>query len=263
MADWPSFAVVPAFSCARLPGSLADEDAALVEPTEVAVRAVRKSDLRPGGTVACVGGGTVGLLTLQVARAAGAASACLIEPRASRRELELRLRATAAFDPAQPDWQADLRDACSGVGPDVMFECAGVSESADLAVRIPRKGGRIVLMGIHPERVPLSTLDIVVGEKQLVGSVQHHFDDDLPVAVQRGSRSRVHSEPMCCSRADTLDWPSHPGKSRPACKHCLAVRHGLCNHSLWCGLQTVGQVSRPPVLTPPRRCSPLLAKSWG
>src|ERR687885_274491 len=66
------YAVVPAFSCARLPESLSDEEGALVEPTEVAVRAVRKSELRLGETVAVVGGGTIGLLTAQVARAAGA-----------------------------------------------------------------------------------------------------------------------------------------------------------------------------------------------
>src|SRR5205807_728917 len=81
------YAVVPAFACARLPDALPDEAGALVEPTEVAVRAVRKSDLRLGETVAIVGGGTVGLLMLQVARAAGAGSAYLIEPRATRREL--------------------------------------------------------------------------------------------------------------------------------------------------------------------------------
>lgn len=194
------YAVVPAFSCARLPESLADDEAALVEPTEVAVRAVRKSDLLLGESVAAVGGGAVGLLTLQVARAAGAGSAYLIEPRASRRELALTLGATAAFDPTQPDWQQDLRAACNGVGPDVVFECAGASESADLAVRIARKGGRIVLLGIHAERVLLSTLDIVLGEKRLVGSVQHHYDEDLPVAVQLLAEGKVQVRQLITGR---------------------------------------------------------------
>jgi (R,R)-butanediol dehydrogenase / meso-butanediol dehydrogenase / diacetyl reductase len=185
------YVLVPASSCARLPGSVSDEEGALVEPTEVAVRAVRKGDVRLGETVAVVGGGTVGLLVLQVARAAGASAAYLIEPRDGRRQLGLSLGATAAFDPAQPDWQFELREACAGVGPDVVFECAGVSESADLAVRTARKGGRIVLVGIHAERVPISTLDVIVGEKRLVGSVQHHFDEDLPAAVQLLAEGKV------------------------------------------------------------------------
>lgn len=43
-------------ACQRLPDSLPEHQAALVEPTEVAVRAVRKSDLRLAETVAVVGG---------------------------------------------------------------------------------------------------------------------------------------------------------------------------------------------------------------
>lgn len=194
------YALVPAFSCARLPESLSDEDGALVEPTEVAVRAVRKSDLRLGETVAVVGGGTVGLLTLQVSCAAGAGAVYLIEPRPARRELGLTLGATAAFDPSQHDWQQDLREACAGGGPDVVFECAGASESADLAVRVARKGGLIVLIGIHAARVPLSTLEVVVGEKRLIGSVQHHFDEDLPVAVQLLAEGKVQVRPLITGR---------------------------------------------------------------
>jgi len=194
------YAVVPAFSCARLPASLSDEEGALVEPTEVAVRAVRKSELRLGDTVAILGGGTIGLLTMQVARAAGASATYLIEPRSNRRELGLQLGAAAAFSPDQPDWQKQLRDACAGVGPDIVFECAGVREGADLAVHTARKGGRIVLVGIHPERVPLSTLEIIVGEKRLIGSVQHHFDEDLPVAVQLLAEGKVQASPLISGR---------------------------------------------------------------
>jgi (R,R)-butanediol dehydrogenase / meso-butanediol dehydrogenase / diacetyl reductase len=194
------YAVVPATTCVRLPDSLSDEEGALIEPTEVAVRAVRKSDLRLGDTVAVVGGGTIGLLVLQVARAAGASAVYLIEPRAARRELGLSLGATAAFSPDQADCYQEVLTACSGVGPDVVFECAGVTESADLAVRVARKGGRIVLIGIHPERVPLSTLDVILGEKRLVGSVQHHYDEDLPAAVQLLAERKVRVGPLISSR---------------------------------------------------------------
>jgi (R,R)-butanediol dehydrogenase/meso-butanediol dehydrogenase/diacetyl reductase len=194
------YAVVPAFSAARLPDSLSDEEGALVEPTEVAVRAVRKSELRLGERVAVVGGGTIGLLTLQVARAAGAGAVHLIEPQERRRGLGVALGAAGAFDPGVNDWQAELREVCDGVGPDVVFECAGVSESADLAIHTARKGGRIVLVGIHAERVPITTLEIIVGEKRLVGSVQHHYDEDLPVAVQLLAEGKVQVRPLITAR---------------------------------------------------------------
>jgi len=199
------YVAVPAFSCVRLPDTLSDEDGALVEPTEVAVRAVRKSELRIGERVAVVGGGAVGLLTMQVARAGGAADVYLVEPRPARRRLAESLGATATFDPVAGDWDAALRAACSDVGPDVVFECAGGLETADAAVRLARKGGRIVLVGIHGDRVPLSTLDIVVGEKRLVGSVQHHYDEDLPAAVRLLADGRVRAAPLVTARIPLAD----------------------------------------------------------
>jgi (R,R)-butanediol dehydrogenase/meso-butanediol dehydrogenase/diacetyl reductase len=108
------FAVVPAATITRLPDSLSDEEGALVEPTEVAVHAIRKSELQLGETVAIVGGGTIGLLVTQVARAAGASAVYLLEPNAARRALALELGATASFDPARADATATLRDLCGG-----------------------------------------------------------------------------------------------------------------------------------------------------
>lgn len=194
------YAVVSAATSVRLPDRLSDEEGALVEPTEVAVRAVRKSDLRLGDMVAVIGGGTIGQLVAQVARAAGAGSVYVVEPRPVRRQLALDLGAEGAFDPAEPAWSSALRDACRGVGPDVVFECAGAPETADLAIHTARKGGRIVLVGIRGERVPLSTLEIVIGEKHIVGSVQHHYDEDLPQAVRLLAEGRVQARPLISAR---------------------------------------------------------------
>ena len=194
------FAVVPAATSVRLPDSLSDEEGALVEPTEVAVRAIRKSELRLGETVAVVGGGTIGLLVAQVTRAAGASAVYVLEPHAWRRKLAVELGATASFDPAQDGATAAVWDVCGGVGPDVVFECAGAPDTADLAVHLARKGGRIVLLGIRGERVPISTLEIVVGEKHLVGSVQHHYDEDLPQAVRLLAEGRVQVRPLITGR---------------------------------------------------------------
>jgi len=194
------YAVVPAATSVRLPDRLSDEEGALVEPTEVAVRAVRKSELRLGETVAVIGGGTIGQLVAQVARAAGASAVYVVEPRAVRRQLALDLGAAEVWDPADSNWSDSLRDRCQGVGPDVVFECAGARDTADLAVHAARKGGRIVLVGIRGERVLLSTLEVVVGEKHIVGSVQHHYDDDLPHAVRLLAEGHVQARPLISAR---------------------------------------------------------------
>ncbi len=194
------YVAVPAFSCVQLPEAIPDELSALVEPTEVAVRAVRKANPRLGESVAVVGGGPVGQLVLQAARAAGAGQVYLIEPRAARRELALRLGATAAIDPAQPTWLEELRDTLHGVGPDIVFECAGAAGTAELAIKTARKGGRIVLVGIYPGQVPITTLEIIVGEKQILGTVQHHYDEDLPAAVELIASGRIEVTPLVTAR---------------------------------------------------------------
>lgn len=194
------YALVPAAHCARLPDTLSDEEGALVEPTEVAVRAVRKAAIALGARVAVLGGGTVGLLALQAARAAGAGEVYLLEPRPERRALGLELGATAALDPTDPDWLEALRERCGGLGPDAVLECAGAPTSADLAIRAARKGGRVVLVGITPDPVPISTLEILVGEKQVVGSIQHHYDEDLPAAIQLLADGRIRAAPLISAR---------------------------------------------------------------
>lgn len=188
--------VVPEASCLPLPDGLALRDAALVEPTEVAVRAVAKADIREGQTVAVVGGGTVGLLVLQVACAAGARGAYVSEPLAERRALASRLGATACVDPGEPDWAQPIIDGCDGVGPHVVFECAGAPGTLDVAVRLARKGGRVVLVALYPEPVRLDALDLIVGEKQLFGTVQHQRDTDLRRAVDLLAHGVVNVRPL-------------------------------------------------------------------
>lgn len=194
------YVTVPAFACISLPDSLSDEEGALVEPTEVAVRAVNKAPPRLGDAVAVLGGGAIGLLTLQVARAAGAGQVFLVEPRPSRRALGLELGATAAFDPADPDWIEALRGRCAGLGPPVVLECAGTRDGANLAIRAARKGGRVVLVGITAGLVPIDTLDILVGEKTVIGTIQHHYDEDLPAAVRLLADGRVRALPLVTAR---------------------------------------------------------------
>lgn len=194
------FVAVPAASCVRLPESLADDEAALVEPTEVAVRAVRSSGLRLGERAAVIGGGAIGLLVLQTAHAAGAREVYVVEPGAGRRELARALGADAAIDPADPAWQEELMDRCGGLGPEIVLECAGVPGAADAAVAIARKGGRIVLVGIIKEPVPMRLLEIVVGEKHVLGSVQHDSDRDLPAAVHLLATGQVRGRPLVTAR---------------------------------------------------------------
>jgi (R,R)-butanediol dehydrogenase/meso-butanediol dehydrogenase/diacetyl reductase len=191
---------VPARMCVRLPDAIADDEAALIETTEVAVRAVRKAGIRLGDSVAIVGDGAVGLITLQVARAAGATTAILLGHRAARLELGRQLGADAAIDTRDPGWLGEARRLTGGLGTDVAIECGGRAEAIADSIATTRKGGTIVLLAVIGVPIPVNTWPIVEGERTVVGSVQHHFDEDLPTAVSLMASGAVNVRPLISRR---------------------------------------------------------------
>jgi L-iditol 2-dehydrogenase len=138
---WPSDLLHP------LPGTLTDADGAMLEPLGVAVHAAGLGHLRLGGSAAVAGCGPVGLLLIQVLRAAGAAWVAAFDPLPHRREAASRLGADLVAAPEQAGIQADLH-AVTGGGVDAAFEMAGTDGGVQLAITAARPGGRVVLGGI-------------------------------------------------------------------------------------------------------------------
>jgi len=209
------FVRVPARMCVRLPDGIADDEAALIETTEVAVRAIRKAGVQDGDSVAIVGDGAVGLITLQVARAAGAAATILLGHRAPRLAVGRRLGATAAIDTRRPGWLDEVRTLSDGLGVDVAIECGGRADAIADSIAATRKGGTIVLLAVIGTPIPFDTWPIVEGERTIVGSVQHHFDEDLPAAVDLLATGRVDVRPII-SRRIPLERVVEDGFAAPA-----------------------------------------------
>lgn len=194
------YAKVPAAICRALPDAIGDEEAALIETTEVAVRAVHHGAVRLGDSVVVVGDGAVGLITAQVARAAGASSVILLGHHAARLEVGRRLGVDAALDSRQTSWRDAVADLTGGLGADVAIECGGGAAAIDDAIGATRKGGRVVLLAVIGTPVPIDTWAIVAGERTVIGSVQHHFDDDLPIAIDLIASRRVDVQPLITRR---------------------------------------------------------------
>ena len=180
----------PARMCLPVPDTVADDEAALAEPLAVAVRALRRGGLRPGERVAVVGAGAVGLLVVQAAAAFGADSVTVAEPLPERRALAMRLGADRAVPP----------DEAVALEADVAVECAGSPGAVQTAVRALRSGGRAVLLGIVTEAAPIAPMDLVRGEKSLIGSLSHVWDEDFQVALRLLGRGAVQAAPLITDR---------------------------------------------------------------
>jgi len=130
-----------------VPDGCSDEAAILLAdnlPTGWA--AVERSGLRPGETVAIVGGGAIGQLASLCVQAAGAGVVVVVEPDAQRRDVATAHGALSAT-PAQA--QDLIRSITSGDGADVVFEAAGRDATLSLAFELVRRRGRIVVVGAH------------------------------------------------------------------------------------------------------------------
>lgn len=173
----------------EVPDTLTDADAAMLEPLGVAIHAMDLARQRVGSTVAVVGCGPIGLMVVQLARAAGARQVVAVEPLPHRRDAALRLGADVALDPAEVDDET-LREATLGHGADVVFEVAGTDSGVDLALLAARPAARVLLVGI-PDRDTTTFTASLARRKGLTLVMVRRMKDPYPRAIALVEQGRV------------------------------------------------------------------------
>ncbi len=149
--------LLPADRLIALPDEITDLQAALIEPLSTPVHAtwLAGPDLT-GKTVAILGAGTIGLLTLAAARRRGAGRIAVSDTLSYKRDLALQLGADSVHDAASPSMVGDIREDL-GTSADVVFDCVAVQRTVDQAIGLALKGGTVVIVGVPvgPVTVPL------------------------------------------------------------------------------------------------------------
>ena len=130
------------------PATLSFDAAALTEPLSGAWKGViQYSQMQVGDDVVIIGVGSIGLMCLMVARAAGAARLIAIDTSAHARRMALELGATHVIDPRHEDVKARVYEIIPQ-GPDLIVEAAGPIEAVRLMVDLRRRGTRWNVFGI-------------------------------------------------------------------------------------------------------------------
>lgn len=139
-----------------IPDGLSWEQAAFIEPLGTPVHAVGLAGGVRGKAVAILGAGTIGILTLLVARAYGARRVVMTARSAASRERAVDFGADAAVDASSPSCADEVR-AELGESADVVFDCVAEQSTTDQALAMAMKGGTVVVVGVPPAdvRVPL------------------------------------------------------------------------------------------------------------
>jgi L-iditol 2-dehydrogenase len=140
----------------RLPESMSYEEGSQVEPTACCIRALSKSGVKAGNSVAIFGVGPVGLTHLQLTKLYGAAPIIAIDILENRRELAAGLGADRTLNPVTDDVPKAVSSMTQGLGVDYAIVATGNLKATEQAFSCIRKGGKVVLFGAPARGAQLS-----------------------------------------------------------------------------------------------------------
>ncbi|MGQ9631367.1 MAG: zinc-dependent alcohol dehydrogenase [bacterium] len=162
---------MPSSSIFKFEGIPFDE-AALIEPTGIALWATRRAGISPNSNVGILGDGAVGLLALQSARTHGARRVLLSGIDAVKLKVAGELGADATVNVRDEDISKAAGDLTDGRMMDVVVEATGDPKAIEDALKIIRPGGRIVLLGkFAGGQAHVDWDKVVIQEIEVVGSL--------------------------------------------------------------------------------------------
>ncbi len=167
------YVIVPAQNIHQLPENVDFQAGALTEPLACVVHGVLNADtVTPGDVAVIAGPGAIGLLTLQVVKAAGATTIMLGTDVDGRRlELARELGADHIVNVQQEspaDLIADLTQ--EGLGADVVYECSGAGPAAQQLLTLVRRRGRYVQVGLFGHSISWDLDQVCYKELVVTGS---------------------------------------------------------------------------------------------
>jgi L-iditol 2-dehydrogenase len=160
----------------KLPDNMGYEHGAMIEPLAVAVHAVRRFGDVTGKKALVLGGGPIGNLVAQTAKAMGAADVLLSELSAYRLDTASR----CGIETVNPSHEDLLARIVATFGPeraDVIFECVGINATMKQAIDYARKGSDIVVVGVFADLGTINMGFVQDHELRLIGSAMYRVED--------------------------------------------------------------------------------------
>jgi L-iditol 2-dehydrogenase len=167
----------------EIPDSISDHAGALMEPLSVGIAAAQKGGITVGDTVLIAGGGPIGIIAGQVARAFGAAEVVIADINPARRELVARY-GLRAVDPAT--------ESTESLGAHVFIDASGATPAILNGIRSTRSGGTVVLVGSADE-IPLSVPEVAMRELNVTGTFRYTGTWPIARALLESGRVELDS----------------------------------------------------------------------
>ncbi|MDR1431977.1 MAG: NAD(P)-dependent alcohol dehydrogenase [Propionibacteriaceae bacterium] len=176
-----------------VPDSLSFEAAALCEPLSVGIWSNLKAGTQPGSRLLIAGGGPIGIIIAQTAKAFGADEVIISDIVPGRRELALKLGADRVVDPAQTDF------ADPGMQVDAFIDASGAEAAIAAGILAVRGNGRVILVGMSPnpnQNLPTAT----IASRELILTGIFRYANTWPTAIKLVSSGKVDLDSLVTGR---------------------------------------------------------------
>jgi S-(hydroxymethyl)glutathione dehydrogenase/alcohol dehydrogenase len=208
LGTFADVATVHEASCVPIETDLPSEQLALIGcgVTTGLGAALNTARVGPGDTVAVIGCGGVGTSVIQGARIGGASRIFAIDPVALKRETALKLGATDAIDPTAGDPVDQLLALTNRRGVDHAFEVVGNTDLMTQAMKMTRRGGTTILVGVPNYTAELSVpaLGLIISDRTIKGSYygSSRATRDFPRFIDLIETGRLDLDAMITKRFD-------------------------------------------------------------
>jgi len=163
------YTTLPAPCAVKIPEEISFPAAAMMEPCGVAVHGLSKG-IVSGRTLAIFGCGPIGLFALQGAIAYGAARVYAVDVSENRLKMAKSYGATKVFQAGKDPVEKIIVDETKGIGVDMVLEISGSQQAYDQGLKILRKAGTFVIIGVAAKPITLEIpTNIMYKEAKLFG----------------------------------------------------------------------------------------------
>ena len=194
------FTSVPEHMLHKLPETVSYEQGALVEPSAVALHAVKQSKLKVGDKAAVFGTGPIGLLVIEALKASGAAEIYAVELSEQRRKKAVELGAIA-IDPNNGDVVEQIQNLSNG-GVDVSYEVTGIPPVLTQAINSTTFNGETMIVSIFEKEASIHPQNIVLKERTVTGIIGYR--DVFPAVISLMAQGYFPADKLVTKRI-TLD----------------------------------------------------------
>lgn len=197
--------VTEAAKALKLPDGMSWDHGAMIEPLAVAVHALKRYGDVAGQRVLVLGGGPIGNLVAQTAKAMGAEKVLLSELSIYRLKTAEKC-GIETVNPSEKDLKVAITENFGSDGADVIFECVGINATMKQAIDYARKGSDIVVVGVFGDMGTINMGYIQDHELRLIGTAMYREEDYIK-AIELVEAGLIEFDALITSHVAFKDYP--------------------------------------------------------